>query len=277
MTTFVAQKSLPMDVIRIDGGTQSRLKIDTKVVDQYAEQMADGAEFPAAVAFFDGKEYWLADGFHRYHAFRKNKKAGMSCNIVNGTVRDAILYSFGANGKHGLPMSNEDKRNIVLHMLKDFEWGDWSDREIARKCGVSHVFVGKIRAEIGGEKKEKKFTHKNGTVTTMQPKADTPKAEPKVEPAAVAEMKAKVEQLEQQVSVLAEENDNLTDKLAVKESDDPDYTAKVIADLREENKLLKVEVKSLTVSRDQFQAENAQLIKQVNMLTKKLKKLESVA
>ena len=67
---FVATKSLPMDVIRIDGGTQSREKIHTEVVDDYAAKMADGDEFPAGVAFFDGKEYWLADGFHRYHAYK---------------------------------------------------------------------------------------------------------------------------------------------------------------------------------------------------------------
>ena len=62
---FAAKKTLPMDVIRIDGGTQSRVKIRTDVVDDYAEHMANGAVFPPGVAFFDGKEYWLADGFHR--------------------------------------------------------------------------------------------------------------------------------------------------------------------------------------------------------------------
>ena len=130
---FVATKTLPMDVIRIDGGTQSRTKINTDAVDTYAQHMLEGAEFPAAVAFFDGKEYWLADGFHRYHAIKKAKKVSMQCNIVNGTVRDAILYSFGANGLHGLPMSNEDKWHIVTEMLSDFEWGEWTDREIDRK------------------------------------------------------------------------------------------------------------------------------------------------
>ena len=113
---FVAKKTLPLDAIRIDGGTQSRTKIRTDVVDSYAESMADGAEFPPGVAFFDGKEHWLADGFHRYHALKKNKKVSMICNIVNGTVRDAILYSYGVNGMHGLQMSPEDKRHIVMEL-----------------------------------------------------------------------------------------------------------------------------------------------------------------
>ena len=67
---FVAEKTLPMDVVRIDGGTQSRCRISQEMVDQYAESMADGAAFPPGVAFFDGSDYWLADGFHRYHALR---------------------------------------------------------------------------------------------------------------------------------------------------------------------------------------------------------------
>jgi len=58
---------------------------------------------------------------------------------------------------------------------------------------------------------------------------------------------------------------------------DPDFVEKTIKELRDENKLLRIEVKSLTMSRDQFQAENAQLIKQVAMLQKKIKKLEPVA
>lgn len=33
-------------------------------------------------------------------------------------------------------------------LLDDDEWGQWSDREIARQCGVSNKFVGDVRASI---------------------------------------------------------------------------------------------------------------------------------
>ena len=46
---FAATKTLPMDVVRIDGGTQSRIRIDTEWVDDIAEKMASGTEFPAGV------------------------------------------------------------------------------------------------------------------------------------------------------------------------------------------------------------------------------------
>ena len=33
-------------------------------------------------------------------------------------------------------------------MLQDKEWGQWSDREIARRCKVSNTFVSKLRTEL---------------------------------------------------------------------------------------------------------------------------------
>lgn len=260
---FVATKTLPMDVIRIDGGTQSREKIHTEVVDDYASKMMDGDVFPPAVAFFDGKEYWLADGFHRYHAHNKNKKASMSCDIANGTLRDAILFSYGANAKHGLPMTNKDKWRIVTEILNDFEWSGKKDREIARICGVSHVFVAKVRSsQKNPEKAAEKSTPKQKAEKTQEPVRD--------ERPQVNELE---ERLQETIDFLMEENQKLTDQLATSVAEDPEFTAKTLEELRDENKQLRIEVKSLTVSRDQFQAENAQLIKQVNYLTKKLKKL----
>ena len=40
------------------------------------------------------------------------------------------------NADHGKRRSNADKRRAVEMMLKDSEWGKWSDREIAAKCAV---------------------------------------------------------------------------------------------------------------------------------------------
>src|SRR5690348_8493475 len=36
----------------------------------YTQAMVDGAEFPPLVVFWDGSDYWLADGFHRHSAMR---------------------------------------------------------------------------------------------------------------------------------------------------------------------------------------------------------------
>ena len=272
MTTFVAEKTLPMDVIRIDGGTQSRSRIHEDMVADYALKMSEGDVFPPGVAFFDGKEYWLADGFHRYHALRSNKKASMVCRIVNGTVRDAILYSYGANGMHGMQMTNEDKRRIVLEMLNDFEWGSWSDREIARKCHVSHVFVSKLRNGMETDQPQV-IKHKRSTgevrETVRQPKKTSAAGNVTT---TVPEVTDKHDEKQEAIEFLIEENDKLKDQLASTTSEDPEFAKEHIEELRAELKQVKIELQAVTKSRDMYQAECAQLKKQVASYQRQLKK-----
>jgi len=137
--------------IRIDGGTQPRENIDEDIVFEYAEAMQDGDKFPPVIAFNDGAKYWLADGFHRYHASKKTGYLEIEAEVKQGTKRDAVLYSVSANSKHGLRRSNADKRKAVLTLLNDEEWSQWSDREIARKCEVSPKTVSKYRDDVSVE------------------------------------------------------------------------------------------------------------------------------
>ena len=55
---------LNLNVIRIDGGTQSRDVIEQSQIDTYAEAMSRGDKFPAVTVFFNGLDYYLADGFN---------------------------------------------------------------------------------------------------------------------------------------------------------------------------------------------------------------------
>lgn len=145
---------LPIDRIRTDGGTQPREQINPDVVDAYAEILAQNEDhaFPPIVVFLDGPlkapHYWLADGFHRLDAHKKAGRKSIRADIHNGTQRDAVLYSVGANAEHGLQRSNADKRRAVLTLLQDEEWGQWSDREIARRCRVDHKTVANVRASL---------------------------------------------------------------------------------------------------------------------------------
>lgn len=137
-----------LEDIRIDGGTQPRKTINENVVQEYAEEMDDGAIFPPVDVFFDGVDHWLADGFHRYHAHRRLLHNDIVAEIHKGTRRDAVLYSAGANADHGMRRTNTDKRRSVTALLEDGEWSQWSDREIARRCRVSNRMVGNVRSEV---------------------------------------------------------------------------------------------------------------------------------
>lgn len=141
-------QSVDIAKIRMDGGTQPRAKLFEEVVADYAEDMKQGAEFPPVVIYYDGEEYWLADGFHRVRAKEAIGAKEVTAEVYLGTNRDAVLHSVGANSAHGLRRTNADKRRAVVRLVRDREWRKWSDREIARRCGVSGSFVGDIRREL---------------------------------------------------------------------------------------------------------------------------------
>jgi len=146
--------TIPLAQIRIDGGTQPRVEISNDLVAEYAEQLRTGTEFPPVTTFFDGAAYWLADGFHRYHAHLRLKLTEITAEIHQGGQREAILYAVGANAEHGQRRTNRDKHKAVVTMLtnklvnKGEDGNPLSDREIARLCKVHNDTVGRIRKEL---------------------------------------------------------------------------------------------------------------------------------
>jgi hypothetical protein len=146
--------TLKLSEIRIDGGTQTRSHLDEDVVTEYSEALNNGAVFPPVVVFNDGSDYWMGDGFHRFHGHVKSERAEIDVDIRPGTRRAAILFAVGANQSHGLRRSNDDKRNAVMVLLDDPEWAAWSDRDIAKACGVSHTFVAATRRPGASERQK---------------------------------------------------------------------------------------------------------------------------
>jgi phage N-6-adenine-methyltransferase len=155
--------------IKANGGTQMRLQLNQETVTEYADAMRSNSSykpFPAVVVYFDGSDYWLADGFHRHAA--AGQAFGSGCSLPSdvraGTRRDAILHAAGANADHGQRRTNADKQRSVETLLRDDEWGKWSNREIARRCNVSESFVRSLRTE---RSEERAYTTKHGTTATM--------------------------------------------------------------------------------------------------------------
>ena len=164
---------VPLREIRTDGGTQARAKLDEAKVEEYAEALGAGAIFPPVVVFYDGSAYWLADGFHRVAARRRGGASDDSvipADVRSGTRRDAVLFACGANATHGLARSIDDKARAVVTLLRDDEWGQWSYREIARRCQVSHDFVGNVAERhglTGRASSDKTYVTKHGTTATI--------------------------------------------------------------------------------------------------------------
>jgi len=164
--------ALPSSVIRTDGGTQLRDGIDPSHVEELREAFALSGTIDPLAVFYDGVDYWLADGFHRLEALRHDHSA-IACKVYQGTRRDALLYSAGAN-RHGLKRDRDYVRRAIEALLRDAEWGKWSDREIARQVGCSHVTVGTARERLALsgqiDQIENRTVSRNGTTYTQAPK-----------------------------------------------------------------------------------------------------------
>ena len=144
----VVNALLDPNKIRYDG-TQSRAEIDQVTVADYAETYQDDPKaLPELTVFYDGVDHWLADGFHRLLAAIDRKLKKVSCIVHRGDQRAAILYSVGANHKHGLRRKSCDKRKAVAMLLADAEWSKWSDRAVAEHCHVGHPLVAEVRKSI---------------------------------------------------------------------------------------------------------------------------------
>jgi ParB-like chromosome segregation protein Spo0J len=254
-------RQMKLNQLTIDGGTQSRVKIIQEAVDEYAESLKAGARFPAVLVYFDGIKYYLTDGYHRYFAHQKAGIRDIEV-IVNGTLRDAILRSKSVNAENGRHRTNEDKRNAVQGMLDDFEWQFWNDAEIAKACRVSITLVASVR---GGNKPEVVKVNRNGKVFERKAKYDKPETD---EP--------KHDQTGDVIKALADENDKLKDRLAVAvyaaDESEKKLAEQTIMQLREDVRLLELELKSTRISRDTLLNENAAMKKQIAALQRQLKK-----
>lgn len=177
-------EKIALTQIKLDGGTQSRAGINQETLAEYAHAWREGAKFPAVIVFYDGESYWLADGFHRCLSARQAGLTEIDADIRQGTRRDAVLFSVGANASHGLRRTNEDKRRAVTTLLQDEEWKQWSDREIARRTGTHHDTVGRIRTELSGGirqiEPERKVNRGGSTYTQKTKEAKPQRWVPKV-------------------------------------------------------------------------------------------------
>lgn len=133
--------------IVMDAELQMRAGMQMQTVAEYAEILSEKNDkwpFPPVELMRrkDGSLV-LVDGWHRVEAARRNDWETVSATVVSGTETQIFEACLRANAKHGLRRTNEDKRKAVLAALE--KWPGFDARKIARKCGVSHTFVSKLK------------------------------------------------------------------------------------------------------------------------------------
>lgn len=272
-------KVMNVGALVMDGRLQSRTEISEETVADYAEALKGGAEFPPVLVYFDGINYYLTDGYHRAHAHKRADKVSILCDVVQGTLRDAILHSTGVNAKHGMRRTYADKRKAVMTLLDDFEWSQWSSSEIARRCGVSPTFVSSLRES--GAPSEVKYKKASGEVAVKAKAPGRPSKEKEPElkgPEVIPPHAEKEDHNQEAIDMLLAENEELKGRVAVAGMDatpeEKQAATALINELREELRITKIELTAVKQSRDQYQSENSQLKKQVLSMQRQLKKAE---
>jgi len=139
---------LPVRTLRLDGETQSRTYLNPEVIEEYAELMLEGVEFPPVRACFDGASYWLTDGFHRVAATEHAQRTSILVEVFRGTLADARWDSYRANAVHGLRRMTEDLRLVVKRALRHDRAAPLSNRELARHLNVSEKTVRRVRGNL---------------------------------------------------------------------------------------------------------------------------------
>lgn len=140
------KQDLRLEQIDIYGGTQARVATNDEAISSYADAMAEGAQFPPVVTYYDGSKYWLADGFHRFLAAQRNEYESIAADVIEGSRTDALRHALGANATNGIYRSNADKRNAAEVALE--EWPEMSNAVIAELCKVSPDLVRRCRLEM---------------------------------------------------------------------------------------------------------------------------------
>ena len=142
----MATQELSLDSINIYGGTQARVQTTDEAVESYADEMTQGTVFPPIDVYFDGATYWLADGFHRYLATKRNQRPKILATVQPGGRSDALRHALGANATNGVYRTNADKRNAAEIALE--EWPDKANPVLAELCRVSIDLVRRCRHEM---------------------------------------------------------------------------------------------------------------------------------
>jgi hypothetical protein len=261
----------------MDERLQSRTEINEGTVSEYAEAILEGADFPPVLVYFDGISYYLTDGYHRLLAHKRAEKVSILCNVVQGTLRDAVFHSTGVNTDHGMRRTYADKRKAVMTLLDDFEWEGMSNGQIAKHCHVSPTFVSDLRKGVGKDTSDTvKYTSPSGKVMEKKKAPGRAPKEPELKGPEVTPPPVQDDQNQEAIDMLLAENEELKARVAVAAMEgtpeEKQAATEMINELREELRITKIELAAVKQSRDQYQSECGQMKAQIKMMQRQLKK-----
>jgi ParB/RepB/Spo0J family partition protein len=131
---------MKLEALSMEPDAQARTAIRSASVEEYAEAMQSGAQFPPIeVMKVDGRMI-IIDGWHRVMAASQLGLKTIECVVVDGsTIADAQWSAAAVNQTHGLRRTNADKARAVTLALSACPEATYE--QIANHCGVSQSMV----------------------------------------------------------------------------------------------------------------------------------------
>lgn len=193
---------------------------------------------------------------------------------ITGSQRAIAIVAIHGWKPVGRPQNNVEATSTLTQEAMAAEAGvskkTIQQAQVAQKAGLAD----KVKSgEMTVEQASNVAKGKPAKAATKDKPA--PKAAPEAPP---APDNHELQEAAQAINELSAENDQLRDRVAVAAMQGTDeeraQAADTIAELREQIKTLEAELDATRTSRDGFQRQNAELMKQVRMLQKQNKKLE---
>ena len=145
---MMAQHTISISEIVRDTSLQPRAQLDSGTIQEYADAIKAGAEFPPVDIWETPEGMLLSSGFHRVAAYETAGVKNIPAEIHQGTRRDALWHAVGENKSHGNRRKPEDTARAVSLALADPELSTRSNRVIADHIGVGETTVRRHRDEF---------------------------------------------------------------------------------------------------------------------------------
>jgi ParB-like chromosome segregation protein Spo0J len=97
----------------------------------------------------------VIDGVHRLEAFRLQGAKDVRIRFFDGSDQEAFVEAVRLNRAHGKPLTLQERQQAAVRVLRIHP--EWSDRAIARLCGLSPKTVGARRQRQAGEFAQLKY------------------------------------------------------------------------------------------------------------------------
>jgi hypothetical protein len=149
--SITTNQPIPLPIDRLNRSIHARVSRNEAHVQKLAELRIEGVEFPPIDVFWNQvtDELWLADGEHRTSVYERAREPHIPANVHAGGRQEALAFAMKCD--RGLRREPKDNQHGIRLLLQDSEWAQWSSRVIAKKLGMDHRTVDRIRRRIEGE------------------------------------------------------------------------------------------------------------------------------